>query len=212
MIKAVVFDIDGVLIDSLGANFKFFQDLMRKAGYQPPTRKEFLPIFHFSMWDVIKVLIGSPNEEEIKRIWELGKSGSIKYPYNLLITPKYVEKTINILSKNYLLGIVTNRIREGIYKIPSLRKLKKHFKATVAYQDTVNHKPHPEPLLLASKKLGINPSQAVYIGDAKSDIIAGKSSGMKTVLYSKTPLYEADLYTSSFAKLPELIKSLNNNF
>jgi phosphoglycolate phosphatase-like HAD superfamily hydrolase len=40
MIKAVLFDIDGVLLDSFETNLKFFQDLLTKAGHRPPTREE----------------------------------------------------------------------------------------------------------------------------------------------------------------------------
>lgn len=54
MIKAVIFDIDGVLIESFEANFKFYQNLISKAGYEPPTRKKFTLFHHFSMMDSIK--------------------------------------------------------------------------------------------------------------------------------------------------------------
>jgi len=69
MIKALVFDIDGVLIDSFDANLKFFQDLLSKAGYKPPTKKEYSPIFHLSMLDVVRICTKSADEKEIKRVW-----------------------------------------------------------------------------------------------------------------------------------------------
>ena len=59
MIKAVIFDIDGVLLDSFEANLKFFQDLMIKFGYLPPTKEEVPPIFHLNMWDAIRSLTKS---------------------------------------------------------------------------------------------------------------------------------------------------------
>lgn len=54
MIKAIIFDVDGVLFDSFEANFKFYEDLFNKAGYIPPTRKEYPKLFHLPMMDVIK--------------------------------------------------------------------------------------------------------------------------------------------------------------
>ena len=210
MIKALVFDIDGVLIDSFDANLKFFQDLLSKAGYKPPTKKEYSPIFHLSMLDVIRICTKSSDEKEIKRVWEMGRSRIVKYPIFLLKTTKDLEKTIIELSGKYLLGIVTNRVKEGIYKIPVLSRLKKYFQSTVAYQDTKNHKPHPEPLLLVCKKLRVNPNEAVYIGDAQSDIIAGKAAGMKVIFFSKDSNKGADATTSQFKKLPKLVESLNS--
>jgi len=209
MIKALVFDIDGVLIDSFDANLKFFQDLLSKAGYKPPTKKEYSPIFHLSMLDVIRICTKSSDEKEIKRVWEMGRSRKVKYPIFLLKTTKDLEKTIIELSGKYLLGIVTNRVKEGIYKIPVLSRLQKYFQITVAYQDTKNHKPHPDPLLLACKKLGVNPDEAVYVGDAQSDIIAAKAAGMKVIFFSQVTNKNADATTSQFQKLPKLVESFN---
>lgn len=210
MIKAVIFDIDGVLIDSFEANLKFFQDLMVKAGYKPPTRKEYATLFHLSMFDVIKTLTKLSSDEKTQEIWEMGKSRAVEYPHHLLVVTKGVEKTLGTLSKNYVLGIVTNRVKEGIYEIPALLKLKKYFSATIAYQDTKNHKPHPEPLLLICERLNVDPKMAVYIGDAEIDIAAGKDAGMKTILFSKTIAGSPDLSTQNFQEIPSLVKKLNS--
>ena len=69
--------------------------------------------------------------------------------------------------------------------------------------DTVGKaKPHPEPLWHACEKLGVQPQNSVFVGDAPSDILAGKRAGLKTVaaLYGYLPLnedpkaWEADQY------------------
>ena len=86
--------------------------------------------------------------------------------------------------------------------------MQKYFRVAISYQDTINHKPHPEPLLLATKKLKVEPEESVYIGDVENDIKAGKAAGMKVIIYSKNQFSNADLCTSSFKKLPELIASL----
>ena len=209
MIKAVLFDVDGVLIDSFEANLKFYQDLMNKAGYRPPTREEFPPFFHLALMDAIRVLTRSSSEKEIKRIFELAKSRKVRYPIELLDMPKGIEKVINTLSKKYLLGIVTSRIKESVYEAPKLAKLQNYFKIAISYQDTASHKPHPEPLFLAAKKLGIKSEEAVYIGDVENDIKAGKAAGMKVIAYSRKIITDADSCASSFEKLPELIEKLN---
>lgn len=211
MIRAVIFDIDGVLLDSFEANLKFFQNLMIKAGYPPPTREEYLPLFHLSMMDAIRILTKSVSEEEISKIWALGRDREVRYDVGLLATPDGAAETVEKLSKNYLLGIVTSRIKESVYESPRLADLKKYFKVAVSYQDTVNHKPDPEPLLLAAQKLQVAPRECVYIGDVDSDMQAARAAEMKVIIYSKDQFDQADAWTSSFVKLPDLILSLAEN-
>jgi|SRR3989344_553336 len=208
MIKAAIFDIDGVLLDSFEANLKFFQDLMDRFGHRPPTRAEFPEIFHLSLWDAIKFVTKSESVEEIKKMWEAGRSREVAYHLELLAMPEGAESVIITLNKGYRLAIVTSRVNEAVYAAPQLARLKKYFSATVSYQDTANHKPHPEPLLLAAQKLGVMPEESVYIGDVSNDILAAKAAGMKVIIYSSNHLDGADFRTSTFTTLPELIAAL----
>ncbi len=210
MIKAVIFDIDGVLLDSFEANLKFFQTLMMKVGYPPPTRLGFAAVFHLNMMEVIKELTKSSSADEIKKIWELGRSREVEYDLDLLLTPDGAVEVIHRLSESYLLGIVTSRIRESVYEVPQLRKLEKYFKVVVSYQDTENHKPHPEPLLLAAQKLALKPEECIYIGDAESDVKAARAAGMKIIGFTKKQLNLADACTPTFTMLPALISSLGS--
>ena len=208
MIKAVIFDVDGVLLDSFEANYKFHSDLMAKFGYNPATKEQYRSLFHNSMKDNIKVMTKSTDEEEIERIWEAGKNQEVSYHDELLTIPKYLKETLELLAKNYVLGIVTSRVRESVFSSTILSSLRKYFKAVIAYQDTENHKPHPGPLLLAAQKLGFMPEECVYIGDVENDMIAARAAGMKVIIYSKNMLADADASTTIFDRLPEIISKL----
>lgn len=208
MIKAIIFDIDGVLLDSFEANYQFFVSLFTFAGYLPPTREEFPGLFHLSLMDVVKKITKSQSEEEIMRVFNLGESREVAYPLELLNMPDGAAETIKLLAKNYPLGIVTNRVRSSVYEVPQLAALKEYFGATVSYEDTKNHKPHPEPLLLAAEKLGVAPKNCVYIGDVENDIKAARGAGMKCILYAKEKIAGANATTADFNALPEIIKSL----
>ena len=208
MIKAVLFDVDGVLLDSFEANLKFYQNLLAWAGYSGPTRAEFTALFHLPMWDGITILTPSATDEERKHIWEAGKIKLVPYPLELLKIPAGAEETVKTLASIYRLGIVTSRVQESVYSIPDLAKLRPYFQVVIAYQDTQRHKPDPEPLLLAAKRLATAPAEAVYIGDVESDMHAAHAAGMQGLLYAKHTVSAADACTFSFAKLPKLIQSL----
>ena len=209
MIKAVLFDVDGVLLDSFEANFAYYSELLQRVGYPPPTKEEFTLAMHFTLKDTIQALTHSSSDGEIKRIADIGKDSFEEfYQFDLLTMPQSAEKTIEELHKTYQLGIVTSRFKRAIYTMPQLVKLKQCFQVAVGFEDTTNHKPDPEPLLFACEKLQITPEETVYVGDAQSDMLAGKAAGMKVILFAKKNFVNADAYTISFKDLPKIISSL----
>jgi pyrophosphatase PpaX len=63
-------------------------------------------------------------------------------------------------------------------------KLTKYFELVVAGDDVSKHKPHPEAFLQVIKYFDVSPEKTLIIGDAKTDILAGKAAGTKTCLFS----------------------------
>ena len=206
MLKAVLFDIDGVLIDSLEANLKFFQDILGGAGYPRPTREEYAKVFHLPLIDTLRHFSKPELEEELERIHE--QVTTVPYASGLLTQPEDTQKTLEILSKTYALGVVSSRTRRGIDMYFAFSKTGTLFPVSIAYEDAVNHKPHPEPLLLAAKRLKVRPDECVYIGDTHTDMEAGKAAGMRTILFGEKAHPLADKVISLFAGLPQLIASL----
>jgi HAD superfamily hydrolase (TIGR01549 family) len=76
-------------------------------------------------------------------------------------------------------AIVTSSPRK--YAKALLKKFKVHYDTLVAYEDTPNHKPHPDPLKAALKGLGVKASNAYYVGDAKDDFAASYHAGIRSV-------------------------------
>lgn len=209
MIKAVIFDVDGTLLDSFEANLNFFQEVLARAGYpETPTREQYTRMYHLNMRAVIEALLTAASVDEIERVYELGRSRTIEYPSDRVRLQEGVVETIKILSEKYLLGIATSRTRESIYNVSGLAALRHYFRETVAYEDTVEHKPDPAPLLLTARELGVEPHESVYIGDAATDLQAARAAGMKMILYSRYPAEGADASIYSFQELPQLVARL----
>ena len=159
------------------------------------------------MKEIIKTLSKS-NDEEVEKIWVAGKDGHVPYPHELLSGPENIEEIIKKLSEKYVLAVVTSRTKENVFKSPQMKKIESYFKLAITYQDTENHKPHPEPLLLATEKLALLPEECVYVGDAESDVVAAKAAGMKSVIYSESSLAGADANILYFHDLENILTNL----
>lgn len=207
MIKGVLFDIDGVLLDSFEAGLHFFGDVLVKMGHPKPTRARYKTVFHLPLEHALKNLAKSELTEELERLHEIIEK--VSYRTELLSQPLHMRETLDILFKQYKLGIVTSRNNQGLTRryFPFART-EKYFPVRVTREDVTHYKPHPEPLLLASKRLRLKPSECVYIGDSHTDIEAGKSAGMKTILYGGKKHVDADVHTRTFKNLPKIIANL----
>jgi|SRR3989338_621287 len=209
MIKAVIFDIDGVLIDSFEANLKLFRSVLKQAGYKTGISiRKYKELFFRTASDTFKAVTdGAP--EEIDRLMAILH----KYPlskFDFPIMPNSV-KIIKRLAKKYKLGLVTARMKVGVDHYLDSTKTKDDFEVVVHFGHYTNPKPHPEPLLVACKRLKVKPSEAIYIGDALSDIQSAKAAGMKVILFPNRRIQGADDYAKEFAEIPKIVEQLAKN-
>ena len=203
-IKAVLFDIDGVLLDSFYAVYVFYRNLLEHYGYRKPTKKEVSKTFHMTMWDMIKILSKEESEEKIGKLWSKGQRFDL-YPIELLKMPKDLKKTIKELDKNYKLGLVTGRTKKGVGIFFLVSKLRKYFQVVVCYESYKKPKPHPESLLIALKRLKVKPEEAVYIGDSWADALAAKRAKIKFISYERK-VKGADYNINKLVDLIKVIK------
>ncbi len=205
MMKTILFDVDGVLIYSFDANFEFFRRLFIKAGYTPPTREAYTDMYQMTMLGVIQTVTGTTDQKEIERLMHMGKQRESLYPYDLIRTPDSLVSVIETLHKTHTLGIVTSRIKGGVFQLPQLAPLEKYFSVVVSFEDTEKHKPHPEPLLHAINQLKIVPEETLYVGDQQADLLAARAAGTKIIMLSEKFYPDADATITSFDDLPNVI-------
>lgn len=205
MIKAVIFDVDGVLLDSFEPNFVFYQNLMRASGYEPPTREQYQGLFHKTIPDAVREMTGLRDKKEIDKICHLIDVVDA-LPQKLTAG---VPEIVMRLQEEYQLAIVTSRPKTYAYESP-LDTLKKYFSFAIAEEDTAKHKPDPEPLFLAAEKLNVQPRECVYVGDVENDMKAAHAAGMKFILFSHKTIDGADAYAENFHQLPDAIKAIED--
>ncbi len=101
-----------------------------------------------------------------------------QYKGELNIFPGIVETLAILKSKGILLGIVTSKSRDEFnYDFKKLG-IKDYFQFIVCSDDTLKHKPNPEPMLECLKLANIDPIDALYIGDSKYDQMCASQAGV----------------------------------
>lgn len=206
-VRAVLFDVDGVLVDSFKANQMFLCDIVERLGFPRPSARAYRSAFHLPFIQAIKQLVRTEHIAEPERLRKV--VASVPYPADLLSEPPHMREVLKALRKQYVLGIVTSRSKDGLNKrYFQFSKTKKSFSVCITIEDVTRHKPHPESLLLAARRLRLRPHECVYVGDSHTDIEAGRAAGMKTILYGGKKNTDANIVTRSFKKLPSLIALL----
>lgn len=182
MIKAVIFDLDGLLIDS-------------ETAVWPKSISEFLGNKGFTYTDTLNEKTrGSGHKETIKAFRkELGLKGNEKeligemrsYFYkNFLLNPRLIngaKKLLNELSKKqYLLSIATGLgPRNKVVEMLNALEIDRYFKAIITGDEVKRGKPNPEIYLSTAKELEVQSLNCLVLEDAVNGVLAGKRAGMK---------------------------------
>lgn len=203
-IKAIIFDVDGVLIDSKAANIQLFTSLLKKAGYDKPTKNEILDCFHLSLWHTLEKLLKTKDPKKIQPVWDMAIESTAKTTH-LFRFPKDLKSTLDKLHSHYRLAVVTSRVRTGLEGVFDDLDISKFFETYVTYGDYRNPKPNPEPLLVALERLGLKPRDAVYVGDSVTDVEASRAAGIKVVHISEEGHQDADIRIGSLSQLPSVL-------
>ena len=207
MKETVLFDCDGVLLNSFEANLDVVQRTCRALNQPVITRDWYSSRFHLSLQDLVAEIVSINSKNEIAEIVQYVKK-NVPYDTTKLSLMPHCEGVVKELQEKYVLGIVTSRIYDSVYKLPQLQPLLPLFSVIVTYEDTVAHKPDPAPLLYAAEKLSIAPEDCVYVGDADTDVVAAKAAGMDYVQFSSSPLAGVIHFTNDFQKIPSMIQKL----
>jgi N-acetyl-D-muramate 6-phosphate phosphatase len=182
-VRAVLFDLDGTLIDSA-------PDLAGAANAMRTLRGlAALPLDHFREHSgsgargMLRVAFGvEPGHENFE---ELKQQFFAEYQERLTaLTRPFdgVDRLINtLLAAGLPWGVVTNKGERFTVPLMQAMPLFDSAAAVICGDTTPHAKPHPAPLLEAARRMGLPPSACLYVGDDLRDILAGRAAGMRTV-------------------------------
>lgn len=182
-IRALLFDLDGTLIDSapdLGAA----ADKMRTdRGLAPFPLERYRPRAGAGARGMLDEAFGMPPEHPHFSAFreEFFTNYEARLTQNTHLFDGVAELINCLLARQLVWGVVTNKTAR--FTVPLTKAMPLFATAgTVISGDTTPYaKPHPAPLLAAAAQLGLMPQQCIYVGDDERDIVAGLAAGMGTV-------------------------------
>ena len=194
-IRAVIFDLDGTIFDSVNAHLEELEEIWRRLKLPQIDREKVKEIMAQGQpfWDSLDALLPSmtPSEREnarrrgIEIDKEFWKDVNFIKKFNRLI-PKADKVLKTLKRKGISLGLVTSIKRawgdQAIYY--TFREVEiepdEFFEVIIMREDAPRMKPFPDPVLECVRRLKKAPYQCLYVGDSPSDILSGKGAGVKT--------------------------------
>ena len=185
-LHAILFDLDGTLIDTAGDLIKSLNILLEQKGHPAKDVAAMRPHAGQGSYSLIKAAFGDNcSEVEYER---LSSEFIAIYQAHLHDTTSLFPGTIatiaEVKDRGLKWGIVTNKSER--LSIPILQKLGLYDSADcLVYGDTTDRKkPHPRPLLCAARQLDLSPQHCAYLGDTLNDVTASISAGMHALVVS----------------------------
>lgn len=210
MIKAIIFDVDGVLIDSNEIIVEAYQKTAKKLGLRIPSLHEVVDLMGRPLVEVVSVIWPKSNVELYMREYR-----RLFMDENLVIHA--IEGAVDAVRE-----IRESGIKIGVLSGKTMFFIKKHlreagfninwFEVIVSFETTKKHKPSPEPLLYAINQLSVKSEETVYVGDAASDYECAKNAKVGYFAVLTGSLGREDLeklgvtnIVNSVAELPDLV-------
>lgn len=179
-IKAVIFDMDGVLIDAKEWHYEAMNRALRLFGYE------------ISRDDHVDAYDGLPTRKKLEMLskqYGLPRKlhnflNELKQRYTMEIVHQRCKPTFihehalsRLKSEGYKLGLASNSIRQTIEVMMSYASLTSYFDAMLSNQDVSKAKPDPEIYVTAAQRLGFPPNQCVVVEDNQHGIQAAEAAG-----------------------------------
>lgn len=175
----VLFDCDGTLMHSLHVGMDAYNIALERVGARPHEPDEIKRFFGQAADKIFFKLLDDRNQAQAA--FEIYLEVSKKHLPKVHPHEGIEELISNLKKMGARLGVVTGRHSRDLDLIFDHTNFHHYFEVKICDDYLVNHKPHPEGLLLASEKLGIDPKTCLYIGDAVMDMQAANAAGMKGI-------------------------------
>lgn len=209
MIKAVIFDMDGVIIDSEPVYHRVEKKLFKRLGIKisEDEHYSFVGMSMDLIWEnILEKNKLKLNKEELIKLHTDNMIGSFQNEEKLTPLPNLVEFIEKLIDNNFKIALASSSSRILIDIILKKLEIKNFFEVIVSGEDVENGKPFPDIFLLTAKHLGCKPSECIVIEDSKNGVSAAKKANMKCIGFKNSnsgmqDLSAADMIIGNFSAL-----------
>ncbi len=225
MIAAVLFDLDGTLIDCMKPMEKAFVRVIESLGI---PLNESAKVNVGNNLGAVLLSRGSSRLMEAFLLWRIGGLIGVAPHKRVIMMPlayfklKHIAETSslykgvpealqNLQEMGLRLAIVTTRSRKDVLRALRRLSIESYFEVIIAREDAERGKPFPEPVLKALEYLNLEPSETVMVGDMPTDIQAGRRAGTRTIglmtgIFNKELIrIEPDVLVHSINDVPKIV-------
>lgn len=212
LIKAVIFDFDGTLANTLPICYYAFQHVFKEYDKRELSSDEIKSMFGPSETGIIKENLIHPNKE---KAIELYYTKYMEQHTELVGFNQEIDNLLRFIkAKGMKLGIVTGKAKRSLDISIQALKMEEWFDVIITGDDVINPKPHPEGVIKALSILGVETDEAMFIGDSEADIQAGKQADVYTIGVNWLPDYQTNEFTaipdSNYSNINEFINFLKD--
>lgn len=180
MIKAILFDLDGVLIEAKHLHYLALNEALETYGFKITRLEHWKKYDGHTTKDKLQMLTeekGLP-ERLHEPIWKLKQNLTDVLINRTIHEDKHITTMLQRLKDDgYIIGVCTNSIRSTCEKILRSAKIYEYFDIVLSNQDVIHPKPSPEIYLTAIQRLRLSPEEVIIVEDSPIGLHAAYDSG-----------------------------------
>ncbi|MBP9903520.1 MAG: HAD family phosphatase [Verrucomicrobiota bacterium] len=208
--RAVIFDMDGVIVDSEPRHAHAFFEVVREIGYGDTHGVNWDDYVGRSDHDIWGDFVAKHKPaQSLERLLEMKRDRVLEIIQRDQPVYAGLTELVERLARVCRLGLASGSDRPVVEAVLSLRDLRRHFSATVTASEVMRGKPAPEIFLRTAELLGVAPADCWVIEDSKPGVTAALAAGMRVIAITNThpadELRRATVVVANYAEIERLL-------
>jgi len=184
---AVIFDMDGTLVDLLGVHYTAFRDAVKETTGLRFTRKDMMRGYGMTSEKIVKQFLNRrESDADCKEIVRRKREKTLKNitREQVKILPGAEKLLKDVKASGLKIALATSSNKSATYKVLEVTNLRDYFEVVISGDEVAKSKPDPQIFLETAKRLKTNPTDCAVFEDSSYGVQAGKGAGMKVVAVS----------------------------